>query len=327
MANLRIGQVFAYLMMFFIFIILWEVSTFAIETVVNAIVGPNWLNLTTTSLDLPSPISLMTIALAQFPNLWNIGSVLFWGFVEEVSFIAFVLTGAAGAISGMGSRALAGLAIIQFLMMLALIESILSFIFSLLLGTPVSFPFLVWLEMMAYAFTNWFFTALHLLGTILGFAFSIFGFTEITFTMALDAFYEIMIKTLVLPVVVGYPAFAIFDNVLAPIAQSMFFLSLIVDTFIIGGIPMPLNPPPGNVMHLILSVHDVGTVITYLLSALTWLGLKQKGIVQGWIFYVGLSREKRQKTWSIYGIGEWTGSGDPTPPPDEDDPGIRGPNK
>lgn len=44
-----------------------------------------------TSPDFPGPLNMLNFAIAAFPSFWDIGTVLFWGAIEETTFILYVL--------------------------------------------------------------------------------------------------------------------------------------------------------------------------------------------------------------------------------------------
>lgn len=41
--------------------------------------------------DFPGPLNLLNFAIGAFPSIWDIGTTLFWGGLEEVSFILHVI--------------------------------------------------------------------------------------------------------------------------------------------------------------------------------------------------------------------------------------------
>lgn len=44
-----------------------------------------------TAPDFPGPLNLLNFAIGAFPSFWDIGTVLFWGAIEETTFIGYVL--------------------------------------------------------------------------------------------------------------------------------------------------------------------------------------------------------------------------------------------
>lgn len=41
--------------------------------------------------DFPGPLNLLNFAIGSFPSFWDIGTVLFWGAIEETTFIGYVI--------------------------------------------------------------------------------------------------------------------------------------------------------------------------------------------------------------------------------------------
>ena len=44
-----------------------------------------------TTPDFPGPLNMLNFAIGAFPSFWDIGTVLFWGAIEETTFIGYVL--------------------------------------------------------------------------------------------------------------------------------------------------------------------------------------------------------------------------------------------
>ena len=44
-----------------------------------------------TSVDFPGPLNLLNFAIGSFPSIWDIGTTLFFGLMEEVAFILYII--------------------------------------------------------------------------------------------------------------------------------------------------------------------------------------------------------------------------------------------
>lgn len=57
-------------------------------TAQNLFQMPLYLN---TKPDFPGPMSLINASIVAFPSIWDIGTTLFWGAIEEVSFFIYII--------------------------------------------------------------------------------------------------------------------------------------------------------------------------------------------------------------------------------------------
>lgn len=107
----RISAAFAYITVFFTFILAWYVIVFAIEifanviaaTIIETVAGFVNIQVVVPTLDLPTPTELLEDALGYFPQLYNIGNTILWGFFELIFFGLAVVFGIPGALMGPGS--------------------------------------------------------------------------------------------------------------------------------------------------------------------------------------------------------------------------------
>jgi hypothetical protein len=142
---------------------------------------------------------------------------------------------------------------------------------------------------------------------------------------------NILLFLMTAPLIVFYPltSFFVEPSPLDPISLLIGGWILLIDTFINGGMPQFIDPPAGNVMHIIYNITRIDQIILKLAIALSYFGLQQKGIIPTVLFYAQMNSSDRKLAWKIYGIetpaeeGGGTGGGDfmerpkikPPPPP------------
>lgn len=104
----RMSMAFAYITAFASWIIFWWIGVYVIEFLVNVILSGivriflDWAGIyfiTIPVLNLPTPFELLTWAISQFPGLWNIGNTIFWGFIEEIAFMLWLVFGVLGELT------------------------------------------------------------------------------------------------------------------------------------------------------------------------------------------------------------------------------------
>ena len=95
MASVRLIQtIFGYLIPFALLIAGLFLLEFTIEIIlggfayiVNITIG---FDLPQTP-DFPGPLNVLAFLIGAFPSFWDIGTVLFWGAIEELTFIGYVI--------------------------------------------------------------------------------------------------------------------------------------------------------------------------------------------------------------------------------------------
>lgn len=104
----RLSAAFAYVTMFFTFILVWIAIAYVIELIFNVFAAAliegtaQALNITLTVpiLNIPDPLELFSAALGYFNQLFGIGNTILWGFVETVFFGLAIVFGIPGAMFG-----------------------------------------------------------------------------------------------------------------------------------------------------------------------------------------------------------------------------------
>lgn len=198
------------------------------------------------------------------------------------------------------------LAVLSILIFFSLIESILSWGFSLLFQTPLEFPLVDWLLLVGNYFALLFLKGMRIISLtiILLLAFVTLSTSTFTYLASLtEALYDLMLQLLTFPLVIFYPLISMFfeETPLDPLIMLVGGIVLFLDTFLIGGSPALIAPPPGNVMYVVFNWFQIETIILKLGAALTYLGLDSKvGITSTILHYSGLSKSDRLAAWRVH---------------------------
>jgi hypothetical protein len=100
----RLSAAFAYVTMFFTFMLIWYIGVYVIEFFFNvfvaAAVNTVFPSVTVPVLNLPDPLELLRDALGYFSQLFGVGNTILWGFVETVTFGLAIIFGLPGALMG-----------------------------------------------------------------------------------------------------------------------------------------------------------------------------------------------------------------------------------
>ena len=191
------------------------------------------------------------------------------------------------------------MAVLTPLIFLSVIETIISFFFSLFLQTPIQFPLVDWIFLILSYVALLFLKIVRLFLLIIVSIIPPFTYLRLAF----ETLYDITLQLLTLPLLVLYPLLSIFivGSPLDPIITAQASITLIVDTFFIGGPLVLINPPPGNVMHIFFNLGNIDEILTKLAAGMTYLGLRRTTMLSTILFYAGLSKKERTTAWSFYG--------------------------
>ncbi|MCK5016891.1 MAG: hypothetical protein KAS32_07445 [Candidatus Peribacteraceae bacterium] len=189
--------------------------------------------------------------------------------------------------------------LLSLLIFLSLLETVISFFLNFIFGTTtLVFPLVDWISLMGFVLVNWFLSGLHLINSFFGALLSILpGVNLVTLGDLFLALYQSLLFSFVLPLTLLYPILSLMDFFFDALLGVPFFSMLIMDTFILGGGIEMIDPPPGNVMHLLYNATRMDVVIAKLLSAMAAYGMYTSTNLRGFIFYAAMSNTDRINIW------------------------------
>lgn len=104
MATVRVVQaIMGYFIPFALLVTALFFLEFGVELITGFIavtVNRLWNTNFDTTPDFPGPLNLLNFAIGSFPSIWDIGTTLFWGSIEEFTFIGGVFFLLLGGITG-----------------------------------------------------------------------------------------------------------------------------------------------------------------------------------------------------------------------------------